>query len=151
MNLRKAIRDEIKKHIDTDAITDAVHGVMMAKIAETVGGASAEAPKPRRTRAQKATAKKRTSKAASGEKRDPAAIEAVMNQIERLLKKEDGQGVEAIGSALELSTVEMRLPIRKLIAEKRVKAKGQKRATKYFVATPRASKGANGAAEKAAE
>ena len=48
------------------------------------------------------------------------------------VRKHPGQGVEAIAKGLGTDTKELTLPIRKLVAEKQLKTKGQKRATKYF-------------------
>jgi hypothetical protein len=42
--------------------------------------------------------------------------------------------MEAIGKALGVPTRELNLPIKKLLAAKRVKTQGHKRATEYFPA-----------------
>jgi hypothetical protein len=43
-----------------------------------------------------------------------------------------GRGVEVIGEKLHIPTKELALPIKKLIAEKRIRTTGNRRATKYF-------------------
>jgi hypothetical protein len=43
-----------------------------------------------------------------------------------------GRRMEQISKAMGASTKELQLPVRKLVAEKKLKTKGQKRATEYF-------------------
>jgi hypothetical protein len=50
------------------------------------------------------------------------------------IKKTPGSGIEAIGKAIAIPTRDLALPVRKLIAEKAIRRRGQKRATKYFPA-----------------
>jgi predicted transcriptional regulator len=45
-----------------------------------------------------------------------------------------GLRIEQINRALGTRTAELRLPLRKLIAAKQIKTKGQRRATRYFAA-----------------
>jgi len=77
---------------------------------------------------------KRRRAAASGNKREPAAIAAAVERLAAHIAKHPGQGMEEIVDALGVSTKDLALPIRKLIASKRITKKGQKRATKYFPA-----------------
>lgn len=67
-----------------------------------------------------------------GAKRSPAELAALIERIGAYIKANPGYGVEAIGSALGMPTSDLVLPIKKLIAAKRVRTKGQKRATKYY-------------------
>jgi hypothetical protein len=70
----------------------------------------------------------------SGQKRDPEALAAIVEAVGGYIQANPGQGVEKIGAALKLSTPEMALPIRKLLADRLITRKGQKRATKYYAA-----------------
>jgi hypothetical protein len=79
-------------------------------------------------------AKKAAAKRASGAKRPPAELAALVEKLGAYIKGNPGQGAEAIGKALSLPTSEMTLPIKKLLAAKRIRSEGQKRATKYFPA-----------------
>jgi hypothetical protein len=67
-----------------------------------------------------------------GEKRSSDQIAETRKAVVSYVKKNPGQGVEAIAKGLGTATKELTLPIRKLVAEKQLKTKGQKRATKYF-------------------
>ena len=54
------------------------------------------------------------------------------HQVGNHIKSNPGQGVEQIAKALGTSTKELTLPIRKLLGDKKITSKGQKRATRYF-------------------
>jgi hypothetical protein len=67
-----------------------------------------------------------------GEKRAPEQLAALVDKLFSAIKSKPGQRIEEIASALGSSTKELTLPAKKLISEKRVSTKGQKRATRYF-------------------
>ena len=68
-----------------------------------------------------------------GEKRSSDQIAETTKAVMSYVRKNPGQGVEAIAKGLGTVTKELTLPIRKLVGERELKTKGQKRATKYFV------------------
>jgi hypothetical protein len=68
----------------------------------------------------------------AGEKRTPQQLGQITEQVYNYIKSNGGQGVEQIAKALATSTKELTLPIRKLLTEKKIGSKGQKRATRYF-------------------
>ena len=91
-----------------------------------------EAPRPvgrPRGRPAKASA---PAKRRAGEKRTPQELNQITEQIFGYIKANAGQGVEQMAKALATSTKELTLPIRKLLSEKKISSKGQKRATRYF-------------------
>jgi len=67
-----------------------------------------------------------------GAKRNPKDLAALTEKLAAFIKKTPGRRIEQIGKDLGMPTKELSLPIRKLIASKRVSTKGQKRATTYF-------------------
>lgn len=67
-----------------------------------------------------------------GAKRDPDDIAKLTESLAAFVKKTPGQRIEQIGKALGTPTKELTLPMKKLIAAKRISTKGQKRATTYF-------------------
>jgi hypothetical protein len=73
-----------------------------------------------------------TPKRKSGEKRTPQQLAQITEQTYNYIKSNGNQGVEQIAKALGTSTKELTLPIRKLLADKKIGSKGQKRATRYF-------------------
>jgi len=89
--------------------------------------------KPAAAAAPKAAAKpSAAAKRKAGEKRTPAQLAQITDQVYNYIKANSGQGVEQIAKALQTSTKELTLPIRKLLTDKKVGSKGQKRATRYF-------------------
>jgi len=68
-----------------------------------------------------------------GAKRTPEQLEALTKNLLAQVKKTPGESIEAIGKALGVSTKELALPVQKLFAEKAIRTRGQRRATKYFV------------------
>jgi hypothetical protein len=69
---------------------------------------------------------------AKGQKRDPKVIEATTEKLLAHIRKNPGERIEPIGKALGIATKDLTLPVRKLIESKRVKTRGQRRATTYF-------------------
>jgi hypothetical protein len=104
--------------LNTLEATFASHGAGRAAIAAPLRAAvSAGAGRPRGGR---------------GAKRRPEDLEALCNQFASFVKSHPGLRIEQINKELGTSTKELALPIRKLIAESRITAKGQKRSTTYF-------------------
>jgi hypothetical protein len=66
-----------------------------------------------------------------GEKRRPAVIAKLVERLASYIAKHPGQRIEQIRDALHVPTADMNLPIKKLIADKRITASGVKRATTY--------------------
>ena len=67
-----------------------------------------------------------------GAKRTPEELEALVKKLHSHVARNPGQRIEQIGAALGVATKELVLPARKLLGEKRMSTKGQKRATVYF-------------------
>jgi hypothetical protein len=75
-----------------------------------------------------------------GAKRSSADLEALSESFASFVGSNPGLRIEQINKQLGTTTKDLALPIRKLISEGRVKAKGQKRSTTYF---PGKKKGKN--------
>jgi len=67
-----------------------------------------------------------------GAKRSPADLEALSEKFAAFVKVNPGLRIEQINKELGTTTKDLALPIRKLIADKEISAKGQKRSTTYF-------------------
>lgn len=65
-------------------------------------------------------------------KRSPAELAALIKKLHSHIAKHPGQRIEKIGSGLGVPTKALVLPVKRLIGEKKVTTKGQKRATTYF-------------------
>ena len=96
------------------------------------GGDEGGQPAAKRTPAPKGKAAPAKGKAKGG-KRTSEEIDAQAATILSYLKKNPQHGAEQIGAALGLTTRELALPIKSLLAKKSLKTVGQKRGTKYSV------------------
>jgi hypothetical protein len=67
-----------------------------------------------------------------GAKRSSADLEALSERFASFVAANPGLRIEQINKQLGTTTKDLALPIRKLISEGMVKAKGQKRSTTYF-------------------
>ena len=67
-----------------------------------------------------------------GAKRSSADLEALSERFASFVAASPGLRIEQINKQLGTTTKDLALPIRKLISEGRIKAKGQKRSTTYF-------------------
>ena len=79
-----------------------------------------------------------------GGKRSPDEISQMADTLIDYIGKNPGQRMESIARALDSSTQELTLPIKKLILGGRLRTEGQKRATSYFLAGPGDDFGAAG-------
>jgi hypothetical protein len=105
-----------------------------APLAKPVVKAAAPARKPAKPApAAKPTTKKIVApKRPLGAKRPPAELAALVEKLAGWINANPGQGAEAMSKALGLANSELTLPIKKLVAAKRIRFEGQKRATKYY-------------------
>jgi predicted HTH transcriptional regulator len=67
-----------------------------------------------------------------GAKRTAADLEALSTKFASFVKSHPGMRIEQINKELGTTTKDLALPIRKLISEGMISAKGKKRSTTYF-------------------
>jgi hypothetical protein len=67
-----------------------------------------------------------------GAKRPPGEIAKLVGRLRDYVKAHPGQRIEQIAKGMSVSTRELNLPAKKLLAQKVLKTRGEKRATKYF-------------------
>lgn len=75
---------------------------------------------------------RRSSALPKGAKRAPDEIVNLTAQLGEYIKAHKGERIEQIAKGMNVSTRELNLPVKKLLATKAIKTKGQKRATQYF-------------------
>jgi hypothetical protein len=73
-----------------------------------------------------------------GAKRSSADLEALSERFASFVKANPGLRIEQINKQLGTTTKDLALPIRKLISEGMITAKGQKRSTVYFASKKKA-------------
>jgi hypothetical protein len=69
---------------------------------------------------------------AKGVKRKPEELRGLVRQLHGYVAKNPGQRIEQIGRGLGLGTRDLALPVKKLLRDRKLSTKGQRRATKYF-------------------
>ena len=115
-------RIESKCHAFAQEMT----AVVMEAVRDAFGAAPARTAAPRRVVGRP--------KGKTGVKRPPEAIANLTVELEAHIANNPGQRIEQIAAALQCSTRELNLPVKKLIAEKRIRTEGLKRSTKYWPA-----------------
>jgi hypothetical protein len=101
------------------SVRDALGGEPTGRGGRRSGGAgTAAAPASRRL--------------AKGAKRPPDEIVNLTAQLLDYIKANKGERIEQIAKGMGVSTRELNLPVKKLIAGKSIRTRGQKRATQYF-------------------
>ncbi|MBN2194556.1 MAG: hypothetical protein JW751_17190 [Polyangiaceae bacterium] len=86
---------------------------------------------PRRTRAAAQPTRKDTG-ATPGGKRSGGELDLVQESLLEVIELNPGQRMEELGRLMRMPTKELTLPMKKLLADRRVRTTGQKRATAYF-------------------
>ena len=74
----------------------------------------------------------KTTRAGRGAKRTPDELANLQQDFLAFVHKNPGLRIEQINKELGLSTKDLALPIRKLVADGSLKVKGKKRSTTYF-------------------
>lgn len=133
-----AIETEIRSRVESFAseIIALLRASAMEVVQDALGGG---ATREGRRGGRGGAASRRASAPPKGAKRDPRVLEALTEKLGAFIKKNPGQRIEQIGKALGTPTKELALPVKKLLAAKRISTKGRRRATKYFPAGGRGS------------
>jgi len=114
---------ELARRAAIDTLESAFHGRASRNGATAV---AVSAPSP------PAVARAGRPRGGRGAKRSAADLEALSERFASFVKSSPGLRIEQINKELGTTTKDLALPIRKLIAEGIVSAKGQKRSTTYF-------------------
>jgi hypothetical protein len=134
------VEAEIRARLEQFAtrLTALIQQSAMSSVEDAFGG-SAPARRGRGGRGRAVVAA-RAPRAKKGQKRDPGLLEALTEKLGSFIAKNPGLRIEQIGQTLGVATKDLALPVKKLIAAKRVSTKGQKRATTYFAGGGRGGK-----------
>lgn len=104
----------------------AIREECIAEITQTLTGV--------RGKANGAPARKKATKAKSAPmRRDPKAMEKLVQSLKTYIERHPGENMEQIGAGMGHATRELKLPMRKLLDEKVVTRKGDRRAARYTI------------------
>lgn len=145
-----SVNDEIRACVNAfvGELTDLVRQATMAELVDALENAEGSSP-ARRTSAAKGNVSARAdrnvavrkpgrsaeapiSASKAGPHRGPALLAHLMQQVHSHIKGNPGQAISSIATSLHASKQDVQLPIRKLMAEKKITSTGTKRGTRYF-------------------
>jgi len=118
-----------------EAFASDLAGLIRESAMETVRAALGGTPSGRRggaARGARATAASAGRRLPKGAKRPPGEIVKLTQRLLDYVKAHKGERIEQIAKGMSVSTRELNLPVKKLVAGKQLKTRGQKRATQYF-------------------
>jgi hypothetical protein len=119
-----------------EAFASDLAGLIRESAMETVRDALGGAPSGRRAGATRAAVRAVSPSAgrrlAKGAKRPPGEIVKLTQRLLEYVKGHKGERIEQVAKGMGVSTRELNLPVKKLLADKSIRTRGQKRATQYF-------------------
>jgi len=132
-NFERQLRATIERFVLE--LSDIVRSAALQSVTEAFGGSAISGPESRRgARSSKSTAARAGAARGRGQKRPPQELAALVDRLFEAVKANPGLRMEQIAESLGSSTQELALPAKKLLSEKKIKTKGERRATKYFPA-----------------
>ena len=131
---KNSVNDRIRSRVEAFAeeLSALIRDSAMDTVREALGTGAAPRRGARGGRAAASSAPVRGGRREKGQKRDPGEIERLTGRLLDYVKANAGQRIEQIAAGMGTVTKELNLPVKKLIADKALKTKGQKRATQYF-------------------
>jgi hypothetical protein len=131
---KNSVNDRIRSRVEAFAeeLSALIRDSAMETVRDALGGAAPRRGARGGRAAAASTAPVRGGRREKGQKRDPAEIERLTGRLLDYIKNNAGQRIEQIAAGMGTVTKELNLPVKKLIAQKSLKTKGQKRATQYF-------------------
>jgi hypothetical protein len=132
---KNTVNDRIRNRVEAFAeeLSALIRDSAMETVRDALGGGAAPRRAGRAGRAAASVAPVRGGgRREKGQKRDPLEIERLTGRLLDYVKGNAGQRIEQIAAGMGTVTKELNLPVKKLIAQKSLKTKGQKRATQYF-------------------
>lgn len=113
------------------AVLEGVHAVLSASPAAPTGSARTTTKAASASHQKTAKPTPKAIPKPLGTKRPPAELAKLTENLFAFIKAHPGLNMEAISKGTNTATSELTLPIKKLLADKRIGTKGQKRATRY--------------------
>lgn len=125
-NIDSLIREKIESFVEE--LANLVRQAAVQSVTEAFG-----APVPSGGRRGSGRAARGATRA-KGEKRTPEALQKMTDDLFAAIKAKPGLRMEQIAATLGTGTKDLALPAKKLAADRKIRTRGQRRATKYFPA-----------------
>lgn len=129
------VSDQIRSRVEefVDELSSLIRQSAMDTVAQVLGGVGESRRGRRGASAGRGSAVEARGRArAKGAKRSQDELERLTARLLTYVKANAGQRIEQIAKGMAVSTRELNLPAKKLLADKSIRTKGQKRATQYF-------------------
>ena len=133
------VKDQIRERVEAFAadIAELIRASAMETVAAAlgegvVGGGRGGRGRRAAGRPVRGASRSVVASRAKGAKRPPGEIETLTSELAAYIKANPGQRIEQVAKGIGTSTKELTLPVKKLLAKKAIKTRGQKRATQYF-------------------
>jgi hypothetical protein len=135
------VSEQIRSRVEefVDELSSLIRQSAMDTVSKVLGGGEVESRRGRRGAGAGASAsagrpqmEARGRARAKGAKRSQDELERLTGRLLTYVKANAGQRIEQIAKGMAVSTRELNLPAKKLLANKSIRTKGQKRATQYF-------------------
>jgi len=130
LTLDSQIQDHIQSFVEELTLLIKRAAVQSVSEALSEGGGRRGPGRPRGAAARASVAPGAARR--KGAKRDPQELEALTEKLNVYVKAHGGQRIEQIAQGMGTSTKELALPAKKLLATKKIRTTGTRRATKYF-------------------
>ncbi|MDQ2644235.1 MAG: DNA-binding protein [Myxococcota bacterium] len=131
-----AVSDQIRSRVEdfVDELSSLIRQSAMDTVARVLGGEGEGESRRggRRGGARVIAAEGRGRARPKGAKRSQDELERLTGRLLAYVKSNAGQRIEQIAKGMGVSTRELNLPAKKLLGNKSIRTKGQKRATQYF-------------------
>lgn len=123
-DIEKTIRARVDAFVVE--ISDLVRQAALDRLSDVLGGSPVVGGRSRKD------AERRLLQRGKGQKRAPAEMARLLKAISQSVQEAPGIRADQLAQQLGIATRDTSLPIKKLLAEKAIIKKGQKRATQYF-------------------
>lgn len=129
-----AVSDQIRSRVEefVDELSSLIRQSAMDTVTKVLGGDGDGRRGGRRGATRPIAAEGRGRARPKGAKRSQDELERLTGRLLAYVKGNAGQRIEQIAKGMGVSTRELNLPAKKLLGNKSIRTKGQKRATQYF-------------------
>lgn len=121
-------------HDFTEQLTQLVQRSAVEQLHEALGGIGGSVGSGHGRRVRVVRMGRTARRAGSGGKRSSEQVQRMADTLLTFVKEHPGMRGEQIAAALQTDVGHMRLPMKTLIAKRRIKTKGQRRGMTYFAA-----------------
>jgi len=130
--IRAAALEAVQESLGVSAPAAKAAPARKAPVAKPATAPKASAEKAPAAKAAPAAAT--GGKRKKGQKRSPAELAALQSKLDGFVNANAGKRIEEIGKALSIATSELTRPMKKLLEDGKLRAVGQRRATRYYPA-----------------